>query len=315
MLSTYLIHGFTYGLDTININPSDLDTLEVKYRSVIRAMQSLTPSTPTPAVYLMMGALPAVAERDIQILRLVGQLAICDRDLQSVSDILENNLIEEDIHFPGWSGLARRTAALYGIIDPLELFQNPWESKRWSQFIKKTVFRYWTTLLQNNASSYTSLNMLDTSRLDLTAPHPIWSAAGSNPISVRKATVVTWLLLNVYKTGERLHKMKKKKTPECVLCQAPVEDQLHFALHCPALFTIRSQYINQFIELCPSITKYMTNETLLLVILLDPFSPIVPNEIRDWWSSSSDEVYKTSRNYFHDLHSKRIKIIENSVTD
>ena len=68
-------------------------------------MQSLSPSTPTPAVYLMMAALPLAAERDIQILRLLGQLAICDRDLQSVSDILENNLGEEDIHFAGWSGL------------------------------------------------------------------------------------------------------------------------------------------------------------------------------------------------------------------
>ena len=93
MLTAYLIHGLTYGLDTISINPTDLDTLETKYRSVVRAMQSLPPSTPTAMVYLMMGVLPAVAERDIEILRLVGQLAICDRELQSVSDIIENNLM------------------------------------------------------------------------------------------------------------------------------------------------------------------------------------------------------------------------------
>ena len=70
-------------------------------------MQSLSPSTPTPAVYLMMAVLPAAAERDIQILRLLGQLAICDRDQQPVSTSLENNLGEEDINFVGWSGLAR----------------------------------------------------------------------------------------------------------------------------------------------------------------------------------------------------------------
>ena len=63
-----------------------------------------------------------MAKRDIDILRLAGQLAICDRDLQSVSDILENNLSEEDIDFPGWSGLARRTTTIYDLPDSLDLF-------------------------------------------------------------------------------------------------------------------------------------------------------------------------------------------------
>ena len=98
------------------------DRLETKYWSIVRGIQSLPPSTPTPVVYLMTGTLPAVAERDIQILQLVGQLAICDRDIQAVSDILESNLGAECLDFAGWSGLARRTAALYNLPDPLELF-------------------------------------------------------------------------------------------------------------------------------------------------------------------------------------------------
>ena len=220
-------------------------------------MQSLPPSTPTALVYLMMGVLPAVAERDIQIMRLVGQLAICDRELQSVSDILQNNLIEENIDFPGWSGLARRTAALYNLTDPLEIFQNPWESDRWSKHAKTEVLKYWTTLLKESAASYPSLNILDTSRLSLTSPHPMWIAAGSNPVSVRKATVVTWLLLNVYKTGERLHKMKKVGSPACVMCLAPLEDRLHFGLKCSQLSQIRNEYLNKFIECCPNISKYL----------------------------------------------------------
>ena len=309
LLEQKCINVYVYGLDTININPSDLDTLETKYRSVVRAMQCLSPSTPTPAVYLMMAVLPAAAERDIQILRLLGQLAICDRDQQAVSDILESNLGDEDISFAGWSGMARRTTSLYGLPDPLELFQNPWESDRWSQFAKSAVVKYWTTLLQDSAASYTSLDMLDTSRLNLLSPHPIWTAAGSNPVSVMKATVVTWLLTNTYKTGARLHKMRKVKSPECILCLAPVEDQHHFTLRCPALFTIRSGYLNKFIELCPNLVKYITDERVLLLSLLDPFSPIVPADVRESWTDS-DKVYQTSRNYFHDIHKKREKLVE-----
>ena len=264
MLTAYLVHGFIYGLDTIDINPTDLDQLETKYRSILKGMQSLPPSTPTPAVYLMGGVIPAVAERDIQILQLVGQLAICDRSIQAVSDIVESNLGGESIDFAGWSGLARRTAAIYNLIDPLELFQNPWKSERWSKYAKGEVIKYWTNLLHENVASYPSLDMLDTSRLDLSSPHPIWLAAGTNPVSVTKATVVSWLLLNVYKTAERLHKMRKLKSPECLSCLAPVDDEVHFGLQCLSLVEIRSEYMSKFTEACPNISKYLSNPKVLL---------------------------------------------------
>ena len=125
-----------------------------------------------------------------------------------MSDIVEYNLAGENIEFQGWSGLARRTAAIYEIMDLLELFENPWASHRWSKFVTEEVTKYLTDLLLVNASTYPSLEYLDLSQLSLMSPHPIWTAAGSNPVSVTKATVVTWLLLNVYKTGERLYKMK-----------------------------------------------------------------------------------------------------------
>ena len=309
MVNTYIIQGFIYGLDTIIINPTDLDLLETKFRSIIRSLQSLPPSTPTPMIYLMMGILPAVAMRDIEILRLVGQLAICDRNLQNVSEIIEKNLVNEDIAFPGWSGLAKRTAAIYDLEDPLELFQEPWRSDRWSKYAKEIVTDYWTALLKENAATYSCLDLLDLSRLSLSTPHPIWVAAGNHPINIKKTTIVSWLLLGVYKTGERLHKMKKVKTPICVLCQAPTESRVHFGLQCPALFNIRSESLNKFVDLCPNLTSYLSNTELLLLILLDPFSPVVPAAVRDNWSSESD-VYKISRNYFYDIHKKREKLME-----
>ena len=103
--------------------------------------------------------------------------------------------------------------------------------------------------------------------------------------------------------------MRKTKSPECILCQDPLEGQLHFTLKCPSLFQIRSQYLNKFIELCPSLIKYITEEKTLLLSLLDPFSPLVPAEVRESWTDN-DLVYKTSRNYFYDLHKKREKLVE-----
>ena len=120
-------------------------------------------------------------------------------------------------------------------------------SIRWKivcNYTKETVVNYWTQLIKDCAS--------DLSRLSLSTPHPIWTAAGTNPVNIKKTTIVSWLLLNVYKTGERLFKMKKVKSTECVLCQALLDDQIHFALQCHTLPNIRSQYLKKFVDLCPS---------------------------------------------------------------
>ena len=156
--------------------------------------------------------------------------------------------------------------------------------------------------------------MLDLKRLNLTSPHPIWEAAGVNPVSAAKTTVVSWLLLNVYKTGERLHKMKKAKTPQCQICSAPVESQIHFALQCSGLTEIRSQYMEKFMEACPNLAQYTSNPKMLFLALLDPFSSLLPENIKLSWKNS-EMAYQLSRNYFFDLHKKREKIIERTSNE
>ena len=87
-------------------------------------------------------------------------------------------------------------------------------------------------------------------------------------------------------------------------------DQLHFGLQCPELHQIRSQYIVKFTNICPNLTKYFSDPKLLLLILLDPYSPLVPSDVREGWTTTSENVYKMSRDYFYDIHKKREKIIE-----
>ena len=78
---------------------------------------SLPPAVPTPVIYLMCGILPAVAERDLQIMRLVSQLSMCSQDIQTVLDIVENHRVKNNIQFPVWSGVAWRMAAIYSLED------------------------------------------------------------------------------------------------------------------------------------------------------------------------------------------------------
>ena len=130
-----------------------------------------------------MGQLPAVAERDLEILGLLGQLAQCPRDLQAVSDIVEDCLTKYDIQFTGWSGMARRAAVLYGLDDPLDLLQQPWRADRWRQHVKKVIMGYWASVLSESCSSYSTLDLFDTTRLRLDSAHPIWVAAGRDSVA------------------------------------------------------------------------------------------------------------------------------------
>ena len=315
----YDLPAFIYGLDTIPVNTTDLDRLETKYRGVIRNLQSLPSSTATPAIYLTIGLLPAVAERDLEIMGLLGQLAQCPRDIQSVADIVQDGLEKFDVNFQGWSALSRRTSILYDLEDPLEIMQEPWPSDRWRAYCKKMITNYWVKTLHEACEGYSTLNLFDVSRLRLDSPHPIWVAAGRDSRSTTQAVYVFWLLLGQYNTQERLAKMNKVKSPLCLLCSdvgnsaQVMEDRLHFLLSCPALAETREDFLCQLVNLSPIVANYFEVSTSFLVCLLDPFSPLVPEELRTSWYSE-EEIYKWSRRFCYAMHTRRMKIIESFGT-
>ena len=312
----YDLPTYIYGLDTIHVNATDLDRLEVKYRGHLRNLQSLPSSVASPAVYLSMGVLPAVAERDVEILGLLGQLAQCPRDLQAVSDIVQDGLEKFDLTFQGWSGLARKTAMIYNIQDPLELMQEPWSSERWRTFCRKIVTDYWISTLHESSKSYSTLDLLDVSRLRLDSPHPIWSAASRDSVGTSQAVYQMWIILGCYNTQQRLAKMNKVKSPNCILCSdvsdtPQIEDRVHFLLSCPALSETRENFLCQLVNLSPVVTNYIEVSSQFLLCLLDPLSPMVPEELRNSWYDE-EEIYKWSRKFCFSMHKRRTALMEST---
>jgi hypothetical protein len=87
MFLSYHQPSFLYGTDTMMMNNTDMERIEIKYRKVLKCMLSLPDCTTSAAVYLNVGVLPATAQRDIEILGLLGQLAVCDGEAQDVKKI------------------------------------------------------------------------------------------------------------------------------------------------------------------------------------------------------------------------------------
>ena len=74
------------------INITDMARHKIKYRQVLKNMLSMPDCVPSALLYLTMGILPATAQRDLEILGLLGQLALCDQDGQNVRNIVQHNL-------------------------------------------------------------------------------------------------------------------------------------------------------------------------------------------------------------------------------
>ena len=133
MFLCYHQPSFTYGLDTISLNKGDLDTMERDYRSILKKLMCLPENTPSAAVYLTIGVLPFEAQRDIEILGLLGQIAVCPSDQQSVKDVIFHNLTFYGNNLKGWGSLVRHICHKYDLSDPLQYVQ-PMESRQmaWS---------------------------------------------------------------------------------------------------------------------------------------------------------------------------------------
>ena len=72
MFISYFQPSFLYGIDTVNMNKGDLEHIEISYRSVIKHMMAVPDNTPSCSIYLISGILPAEAQRDLDIMGLLG---------------------------------------------------------------------------------------------------------------------------------------------------------------------------------------------------------------------------------------------------
>ena len=263
-------------------------------------------------VYLTMGVLPATAQRDIEILGLLGQLALCDQDEQNVRIIVQHNLSFFDEKFGGWSGLVRNTAAAYGLPDPLQYMGHPWRSDRWRAHSREVVTNHWDSKLRSDlmtgeGEEKSSATFVDIKYLTTSTPMRIWQKAGLDSIAVKEATPVSWMYCGVYFTREFMFRMKMVKTPFCVCDNSTPENLPHFLLNCSIYNNIREQYIPNYIQMNSHITSICDNEKFLLISILDPLSSKLPDNIRRNWSSVRD-VYHLSRKFVYRMHLKREKL-------
>jgi hypothetical protein len=307
MFLCYHQPSFIYGLDTLSLNKADIDSLERNYRRIIKKFMCLPENTPSTTVYLTFGVLPFEAQRDLEILGLLGQISVCPSDQQSVKDVIMYNLMFYGNKLKGWSTLVRQICHKYDLPDPLDYMCNPWRADRWRSHCNQVIHTYWVNKLRSEAAELDSLQYLDLESLNLDTTMNVWRRAGLNSEQSRKATVVSWMILGVFKTREKLAKMKQIKSDKCLACGTDeIENLPHLLLYCSFYAKIRDEYLPKLAVMNPSISSILNNETKLIISVLDPESNLLPPETRLY----SDEAFKVSRSFCFDLYKKREKFYE-----
>ena len=128
--------------------------------------------------------------------------------------------------------------------------------------------------------------------------------AGLDATEVKKACVVNWMTLGVYRTREVLCKMKKSKSNLCTACPMnAIGSLVHYLLYCEFSKEIREKFLPQFILSNSRISSLLNNKAALMVSILDPESSLLPKEIRFNWESSS-LIYSLSRDFAFNIHRK-----------
>ena len=106
--------------------------------------------------------------------------------------------------------------------------------------------------------------------------------------------------------------MKKVDSPFCVSCgnNNIIESDSHILLQCDIYQDIREKFLTMMTLRNNDIVNYNDNTDILLTAILDPESPSLPEDIRTKWKSL-EEIYSLSRDFCHNVHKKREKILEN----
>ena len=113
--------------------------------------------------------------------------------------------------------------------------------------------------------------------------------------------------MGVFKTRERLAKMKKVKTNKCLACNMNETETLpHLLLYCSFFTKIREEYLPKLAVMNRHISLLVDNETKLVISILDPGSKLLPPEAR----LDSDEAFQLSRSFCFYLYQKREKYYE-----
>ncbi len=246
LLDIYIVPRLMHSLEALILTETEVKKLECVYRDKLKQIQHLPKNTATPAIYLLVGAIPAEGLLDMKILSFFNR--ICQQDKSLEHEIVGRQLAIKDSSSNSWTSVVKRSLQKYDLPDAHSLFRNPMKKNQWKNAVKNAVVKYWDEHLKKQAKTMSTLKYLNTRACSVSKPHPCYLTTPTDPLAVSMTAVKTKLLVQRYPLTAS-HTSGKLKQSLCPMCRKEPEDTHHFLLRCRSIGSHRQKHINKIQQL------------------------------------------------------------------
>ena len=215
----YILPRLLSGLETLQLNQTQINELSLFHRKTLRQIQSLPQRTASSAVLLLLGALPLEAELHRRQLSLLYGIAKSNNETlhklalrQSlVTDCNERSFFANIIHI----------LDMYQLPSIQQLLESPPTKYQWKKLANQAVNSFWTIRLQQDLLQKSSLGLCNIQHLEIRRFHIVWSSVQPSTFDVKKAIVKARMLTGVYILQKQRSKFKKQESSSLIMSTVP----------------------------------------------------------------------------------------------
>ena len=242
LVDIYILPKLLHSLEAMMLPDSDIQSLETFYRTTLRQLQHLPKNTAKPAIYLLIGALPAEGHLHLRVLSLF--MRILNQTTSAEYQIVKRQLIMKDITSHSWVITVRKVLFQYKLPSPFKLLDEPRKKNQWKSVCKSAVHEYWTNKLKEEACKMVTLKYLSVNFCSTDKPHYSYSLPTTDPMLVTQATVKCKFLVQRYPLTAT-YSAGKNRSHVCPICSIEPEDLHHFLFDCEPIHQDTDTYIEQ----------------------------------------------------------------------
>ena len=304
------------GLPALPIRPTQLRSLEIFQQKVLRGLLKLSGSSPTSALFFLLGELPVEGVLHIRTLGLLHNIW-CNQDT-TVYSMVVYILKMCSSSSTTWSNHLQIICQQYGLPSPLStlLQKQPCSKEAWNSLVKTKVTIWHERKQREAAANNSKMTYLNVQLHGLSGrPHPVLQNI-YNTQDVKKLRLHLKFLTCDYLTNDRLANDQPGKDPACSLC-GDLDSIEHVILSCRVTSTVRSRLLPDLLNVVArvqptcDILRTLPSPATMTQFVLDCTSINLPDLCRiPAHNPGISDIFQISRDWCFAISSERSRLLK-----
>ena len=308
------------GLSALPVRPAKCKSLEIFQKKTLRGFLKLSKSSPTPALFFLLGELPIEGLLHIRTLGLFHNILSNPRC--TVFKMIGYILMMSGGNSTTWANHVQLLCLKYGLPSPLSLLLRSELSpcigkEEWNILVKTRVTAWYERELRNQAHCNSKMRYLNVSLTGLSGqPHIVLHGILSTQDAKKLRLHLKFLTCDFF-CNELLSHSQPSISPACDFCPspAPVDSIEHALVSCLPMTEIKSrlyaELVNTIAQVQPncSILREIPTAPVLAQFILDCTSPNLPQSIRiPAHNPGIVKICKISRDWCFAISCERLRL-------